>query len=564
MWKLIVRTTNSVVTTNYYQDREYVTDEELKELINQRDILNEKYEMVRIKEDMEEQYKEQIRELQQQIKQPLISHTSSEYINKLISDLISQVSDDMNLRFMRDDPVYSKYFAMWESGVALDDVAAFCRQEGNDEQVVRGPAIILSYKDDILQRLQAKGVIPAVIPAGSQGAAGAASAAGAAAPQPKNDPNNPRNNPAYAKWFKLLDMHIPKEHLIIKMEQEGVDPSILDYESPGGAQPSAAEDASADSWRPASSAASSAASRAKPKATPIITEKKAELRRRQLHIVPENRMKNLYWDCIDNSAIEGSVWEKMHATVEKEIDYHELETLFAAKENTFLLSQSKQEAAKSTEQEEHVQLIRDEKRLRNVGMAIVRLKPTIDEIHDAILEVDDAILDDDMVRILVSNAPTQEEIEIVKGYDGDLDVLDEVDRFFKVLSTIPFLNERLACIKTYHQFSSTIEDLRNQIDRYKVAIEKCVRSENLSHLMELILAIGNFLNGSSRVDWLIDRKEQSARLLRLFAILSAETARYQVSRQQDDVTGVAFFFRSSCVVSSTRSWSRMTTSRFSR
>ena len=109
-----------------------------------------------------------------------------------------------------------------------------------------------------------------------------------------------------------------------------------------------------------------------------------------------------------------------------------------------------------------------------------------------------------------------------------------------------------------------IEDMRNEIDRFKVAIEKCVRSDNLSHLMELILAIGNFLNGSSRVDWLIDRKEQSARLLRLFAILSAETARYQVSRQQDDVTGVAFFFRSSCVVSSTRSWSRMTTSRFSR
>ena len=494
MWKLIVRTTNSVVTTNYYQDREYVTDEELKELINQRDILNEKYEMVRIKEDMEDQYKEQIRELQQQIKQPLMAHTSSEYINKLVGDIISQVSNDMDLRFMRDDPVYSKYFAMFESGVSLDDVAMVCRQEGNDEQVVRGPAIVLSYKDDILQRLQSKGVIPAVIPASAQGAAGAAGGGGAAAaaPQPQNDPNNPRNNPAYAKWFKLLDMHIPKEHLIIKMEQEGVDPSILDYETPGGAQPSRSEEPAADPWRPA---ASTAASKPKPKAVPIITEKKAELRRRQLHIVPENRMKNLYWDCIDNNAIEGSVWEKMHATVEKEIDYRELETLFAAKENTFLLSQSKQEAAKSTEQEERVQLIRDEKRLRNVGMAIVRLKPKIEDIRNAIIEVDDTILDDEMVRILVSNAPTQEEIEIVKGYEGDLSVLDEVDRFFKVLSTIPFLNERLACIKTYHQFSSTIEDLRNQIDRFKVAIEKCVRSENLTHLMELILAIGNFLNG---------------------------------------------------------------------
>ena len=490
MWKLIVRTTNSVVTTNYYQDREYVTDEELKELINQRDILNEKYEMVRIKEDMEDHYKEQIRELQQQIKQPLMAQTSSEYINKLVGDIISQISNDMDLRFMRDDPVYSKYFAMFESGVSLDDVAMVCRQEGNDEQVVRGPAIVLSYKDDILQRLQSKGVIPAVIPASAQGAAGAGGTA--AAPQPQNDPNNPRNNPAYAKWFKLLDMHIPKEHLIIKMEQEGVDPSILDYETPGGAQPSRCEEPAADPWRPA---ASTAASKPKPKAVPIITEKKAELRRRQLHIVPENRMKNLYWDCIDNSAIEGSVWEKMHATVEKEIDYRELETLFAAKENTFLLSQSKQEAAKSTEQEERVQLIRDEKRLRNVGMAIVRLKPKIEDIRNAIIEVDDTILDDEMVRILVSNAPTQEEIEIVKGYEGDLSVLDEVDRFFKVLSTIPFLNERLACIKTYHQFSSTIEDLRNQIDRFKVAIEKCVRSENLTHLMEIILAIGNFLNG---------------------------------------------------------------------
>lgn len=487
MWKLIVRTTNSVVTTNYYQDREYVTDEELKELINQRDILNEKYDMVRIKEDMEDEYKEQIHELRQQIKQPLMAHSSSEYINKLVSDLISQVSDDMNLRFMRDDPVYSKYFAMWESGVALDDVAMVCRQEGNDEQVVRGPAIILSYKQDILQRLQAKGMIPAVLPAGSQPAA---------APKPQDDPNNPRNNPLYAKWFKLLDMHIPKEHLIIKMEQEGLDPSILDYEGPGGAQAAQNDDQAADPWRASSSGGASAASKTKPKAVPIITEKKAELRRRQLHIVPENRMKNLYWDCIDNGAIEGSVWEKMHATVEKEIDYRELETLFAAKENTFLQNQTKQEAAKSTEQEERVQLIRDEKRLRNVGMSIVRLKTKYEDIRDAILEVNDAILDDEMVRILVSNAPTQEEIEIVKGYDGDLNALDDVDRFFKVLSSIPCLNERLSCIKVYHQFSSSIEDLRNQIDRFKVAIEKCVRSENLSHLMELILAIGNFLNGT--------------------------------------------------------------------
>lgn len=47
------------------------------------------------------------------------------------------------------------------------------------------------------------------------------------------------------------------------------------------------------------------------------------------------------------------------------------------------------------------------------------------------------MLTDDMVRILKENAPTAEEIELVNGYDGSVEMLGDVDRFFKVLSTIP-------------------------------------------------------------------------------------------------------------------------------
>ena len=263
-------------------------------------------------------------------------------------------------------------------------------------------------------------------------------------------------------------MHIPKEHLILKMEQEGVDPSILDYQSPVSKQ-HPKEEPSQDVWsaKPASNPTP------KPKPKPVIQEKKVEPRRRQLRIVPEVRMKNLYWDCIDNAAIEGSLWEKMHDTTEKEINYGELESLFAAKENSFLMNRSTTAAMQSTEQEEKkVQLIRDEKRLRNVGMAIARLKHKTEELRDAILEVDDKILDTEMIRILVSNTPTDEEIELMKGYDGDVDQLEDVDRFFKILSTVPDLKVRLACIQIRNSFST-----------------------KLGHLIEIILAIGNFLNG---------------------------------------------------------------------
>ena len=100
-----------------------------------------------------------------------------------------------------------------------------------------------------------------------------------------------------------------------------------------------------------------------------------------------------------------------------------------------------------------------------------------------------------MIRILVSNTPTDEEIELMKGYDGDVDQLEDVDRFFKILSTVPDLKVRLACIQIRNSFSTSVEDLRNQIDRFKVAMEKCVHSDKLGHLIEIILAIGNFLNG---------------------------------------------------------------------
>lgn len=49
-------------------------------------------------------------------------------------------------------------------------------------------------------------------------------------PQPSNtEPQMVwRDHPIYSKYFKLLRMDVPKEHVQLKMEQCGLDPSILE------------------------------------------------------------------------------------------------------------------------------------------------------------------------------------------------------------------------------------------------------------------------------------------------------------------------------------------------
>jgi len=47
-----------------------------------------------------------------------------------------------------------------------------------------------------------------------------------------SEKNSVESDPRYAKYFKMLRMHLPKAAVIIKMQSDGIDPAILDGEVP--------------------------------------------------------------------------------------------------------------------------------------------------------------------------------------------------------------------------------------------------------------------------------------------------------------------------------------------
>ena len=228
MWRLIVSTANRVVTINMKENVEFLSNEDILDLINRKQLLNERYDAIHDEDTSQDMLRQRIRQLEDELMNmkhvTRFAVASPDYSVRLVSDLLSQVSDVMNVKFARDDPVYSKYFTLLESGAHMEDVVELCRREGNDERVVHGPAVTLTVKQEYIKRIQneavknmssvpvtpatpaapatpatpaapAATVVPGAPTASSAPAASDAPANATAPAAPVDDPNDPRKKP---------------------------------------------------------------------------------------------------------------------------------------------------------------------------------------------------------------------------------------------------------------------------------------------------------------------------------------------------------------------------------
>lgn len=98
--------------------------------------------------------------------------------------------------------------------------------------------------------------------AASTSAAPAAAAAAAPAPAPAPALPTIKEHPSYTKYFKLLSMNLPPEHLKPKMQLEGLNPDLLD--TPGAPITAAGDAYSASIAAQAGAAAAAAPAQAPP------------------------------------------------------------------------------------------------------------------------------------------------------------------------------------------------------------------------------------------------------------------------------------------------------------
>ena len=206
---------------------------------------------------------------------------------------------------------------------------------------------------------------------------------------------------------------------------------------------------------------------------------------------PKVPMKGFHWRAFKARQIPNTVWTKVDDE-RIELDQDELASLFCKNEPKAKAPSSEKAAAKPKK----ISLI-SMKRANNVGIMLARFKIDPPALRKAILTLDPVVLTPDMVRALQMAIPQPEEVEVLNAFSGDRALLGPVEVFMFEMLSIPHLGQRLQAIETKLRFEAELLELEESIQIVADATEEVKNSDAFVKVLEVILAIGNYLNGGT-------------------------------------------------------------------
>jgi len=183
-------------------------------------------------------------------------------------------------------------------------------------------------------------------------------------------------------------------------------------------------------------------------------------------------MKPLFWKRIQLNAAEGekstTVWAMLE---EPTINVSDFAEMFAKAERK---AEGKLVSSKSTNKvKQQVVHLLDNKRSQAVGIFLRSLHAEMDEIQDALYNVNTAILDQESLRSLFEIRPTEEELRIICSYrkTNSSAVLDRPEQFFLDLSTISCYEERLFCIMLRTTVTDSLSEIGQKLTNFRLVCE---------------------------------------------------------------------------------------------
>ena len=142
-----------------------------------------------------------------------------------------------------------------------------------------------------------------------------------------------------------------------------------------------------------------------------------------------------------------------------------------------------------------VELI-DSKRSYAVNIGLARFKLPHAAIRDALFAMDEKTLDEEKLLSLEKIAPSGEEVEAVADWGGEGE-LGQTEQFFRTVAEVPHVSSRIELFLFKLRFDAVVEDVDAQLRLCESVTARLRGSEGLMRVMELILKLGNYLNGGT-------------------------------------------------------------------
>ncbi|XP_052451008.1 formin-like protein 3 isoform X5 [Carassius gibelio] len=243
------------------------------------------------------------------------------------------------------------------------------------------------------------------------------------------------------------------------------------------------------------------------------------------------------WTALKPNQINGTVFNEIDdERVLEELDLEKFEELFKTKAQGPLVDLSCSKSKVSHKVVSKVQLL-DSNRSKNLAITLRKANKTTEEICKAIQTFDLKALPVDFVECLMRFLPTEAESKLLRQYERErrpLDQLAEEDRFMLFFSKIERLTQRMSIITFVGNFNDNVSMLTPQLNAIIAASASVKSSPKLKKILEIILALGNYMNSSKRgsvygfklqsLDLLLDTKstDRKMTLLHYIAVVVKE------------------------------------------
>ncbi|KAK9720522.1 hypothetical protein K7432_004102 [Basidiobolus ranarum] len=225
-------------------------------------------------------------------------------------------------------------------------------------------------------------------------------------------------------------------------------------------------------------------------------------RRKQVKWVSKNKLKQLQWEKLADHSVSKTVWGYRQSEIVTQEDrlgqafdengvFNEIEDLFPAR-----VIEVKIKAPVLEEEPKEISVL-NAKRAYNMNIMLTRLKQyTFEEIRLAILGMNETIITEQLLKQFLSFIPTAEEKGLLAEFKDNTENLANPDRFFVEMLNIDRYEHRLKAMYLKYTFPERFRDLNNDLTAVFDASMAVKSSQSLPKLLELILVMGNYMNGT--------------------------------------------------------------------
>ncbi|KAF4803835.1 formin like 1 [Turdus rufiventris] len=213
------------------------------------------------------------------------------------------------------------------------------------------------------------------------------------------------------------------------------------------------------------------------------------------------RMPVFNWVALKPSQIDGTVFTELNdEKVLQELDMSDFEEQFKTKAQGPALDISALKA-KATQKAPSKVTLMESNRAKNLAITLRKGGRSIQDICTAIETYDQQALSLDFLELLLRFLPTEYERSLIAKFERDQqppEELSDEDQFMIRFSKIPRLAERMNVMIFLGSFSDTAQLLMPQLNAIIAASMSLKSSNKLRHILEIVLAFGNYMNSSKR------------------------------------------------------------------